>query len=95
MRTGVPVLHPATLVFDKDTGTATIERKILFYLLDARTIMLKSIREVHVVRRKTHKSSSYKPEITLNVGHPIELPGFDRESSKKAVKLIRDFLGME
>lgn len=95
MRAGVPVLHPTTLVFDKDIGTATVERKVLFYLLDARTIPLESIREVHVIRRKTNKSASYKPELTLNVGNPIELRGFDRESSKKAVKLIRDFLSME
>ena len=92
MRVGIPVLYPTTVVFDRNLGTATIERKILFYLTEAKTILLNSIREAHVVRRKTSKSSSYKPALTVNVGHQIELPGFDKESSKRAVQLIRDFL---
>jgi hypothetical protein len=92
MRAGVPVLHPTTLVFDKKNGTATVERKILFYPFEARTFPLKSICDVHVVKRSSRNSSSYKPALSVDVGRPIELSGFSRETSKKAVQLIRDFL---
>jgi len=95
MRVGIPVLHPTTVLFDRNKGTVTVERRIFFYLTEAKTVLLNSIREAHVVRRQTRKSSSYKPALTVNVGHQIELPGFDRESSKKAVQLIRDFLGAD
>ena len=93
MEVGIPTLYPTTLVFDRNIGTLTVERKILFHVFETKSLLLNSIQDVHVVRRKTSKSSSYKLSFTVNVGYPVELAGFDRESSKKAVQLIRDFLG--
>ena len=95
MRAGIPLLYSAVCVFDKKLGTAKIERKILSYLLEAKTVPLKTIRSVHVVRHKTRKLSSYKPVLVLDIGHSVELPGFGRESSKEATRLMRDFLGAQ
>ena len=92
MRAGIPLLNSTLCVFDKKLGTAKIERKILFYLLETKTVLLKTIRTVHVVRHRTRKLSSYKPVLVLDIGHSIELPGFGRESSKEATWLMRDFL---
>jgi hypothetical protein len=95
IRAGIPLLNPILYVFDKKLGTAQIERKVLFYLLETKTVLLKTIRTVHVVRHRTRKLSSYKPVLVLDIGHAVELPGFGRESSKEATRLLRDFLNAQ
>lgn len=95
VRSGIPFLASTMCVFDKESGTANIERSYFQVPLRRVSFPLRAIQRVCIVKRKQPQLNSYRPALIMGLRQPVELPGFSKTSAKAMFQLIREFLMAE